>query len=225
LAEPGAFTARDHPQDRATRLNLLRRRIAALEGGGGGGGGGSVSDGVYGIAWDGDTAVAPSRNAVYDKIETLASITYVNAQITGLIGTAPGILDTLGEISDAINDDANLYTTLVNLIAARAPIVLGIDTVAGAAYTFASADSWRHKRFTNAGAIVATVPTNAADPIPIGTRIRGTQVGAGTVTLTPSGGVTLNSLDAALKTVGQFAVFEIEKVAANEWDVLGPMMP
>lgn len=40
---------------------------------GGGGGSGSVSDTVYGAGWDGDTTVAPSKNAVYDKIETIAS--------------------------------------------------------------------------------------------------------------------------------------------------------
>ena len=33
--------------------------------------GGSVSDDVYGAGWDGDTATAPSKNAVYDKIETM----------------------------------------------------------------------------------------------------------------------------------------------------------
>src|SRR3990167_5726467 len=32
---------------------------------------GSVSDTVYGAGWNGDTATAPSKNAVYDKIETL----------------------------------------------------------------------------------------------------------------------------------------------------------
>jgi hypothetical protein len=35
------------------------------------GSGASVSDAAYGAGWNGDTAVAPSKNAVYDKIETL----------------------------------------------------------------------------------------------------------------------------------------------------------
>lgn len=34
--------------------------------------GGSISDTVYGVGWDGDTTTAPSKNAIYDKIETLA---------------------------------------------------------------------------------------------------------------------------------------------------------
>ncbi|UOF77967.1 hypothetical protein [Caudoviricetes sp.] len=35
--------------------------------------GGSVSDAAYGAGWDGDTTTAPSKNAVYDKIETLSA--------------------------------------------------------------------------------------------------------------------------------------------------------
>ena len=50
---------------------------------------------------------------------TLASAnTYTDTAVSNVIGTAPGVLDTLGEIADAINDDANVYTTLVASIAA-----------------------------------------------------------------------------------------------------------
>jgi len=50
---------------------------------------------------------------------TLSSAnTYTDTSISNVIGTAPGVLDTLGEIADAINDDANVYTTLVASIAA-----------------------------------------------------------------------------------------------------------
>ncbi len=38
-----------------------------------GGGGASVSDDVYDATWDGDTTDAPSKNAVYDKIETIGA--------------------------------------------------------------------------------------------------------------------------------------------------------
>lgn len=34
-------------------------------------GGGTVSDAVYDASWNGNTTTAPSKNAVYDKIETL----------------------------------------------------------------------------------------------------------------------------------------------------------
>jgi hypothetical protein len=103
------------------------------------------------------------------------------------------------------------------------PPVLTIDTVSGTSHTFATADGGKHKRFTSGSAITATVPPNSSDAIPIGTRIRCTAAGAGQVTLTPGSGVTLNSRGSALKSTAQYAVFEIEKVATNEWDVLGDL--
>jgi hypothetical protein len=119
---------------------------------------------------------------------------------------------------------ANGSWNIAASLAAAAPRLMPIDLVAGTTYTFASADSYRHKRFTNAAGCTATVPTNASDPIPIGTRIRCTATiahPAGQVILAPAGGVTLNSADGQLKSRVQFSVFEIEKVNTNEWDVLG----
>ena len=45
---------------------------------------------------------------------TLSSAnTYTDGKIADVVGAAPGILDTLQEIASAINDDGNVYTTLV----------------------------------------------------------------------------------------------------------------
>ena len=44
---------------------------------------------------------------------------YVDTAISNLIGTAPSTLDTLGEIADALNDDANIAATLTAQIAAK----------------------------------------------------------------------------------------------------------
>ena len=60
-----------------------------------------------------------NANVTAGDAATLSSATtYTDTAITNVIGTAPGVLDTLGEIADAINDDANVYTTLVASIAA-----------------------------------------------------------------------------------------------------------
>jgi hypothetical protein len=40
----------------------------------------------------------------------------VDAQITALIGSAPGVLDTLGEIASALNQDGNMYTSLSTMV-------------------------------------------------------------------------------------------------------------
>ena len=69
----------------------------------------------------GDTATLSSAN------------TYTDTAITNVVGTAPGVLNTLGEIADAINDDANAYTTLVTQIAAVQTDVDGNETDSDAA--------------------------------------------------------------------------------------------
>lgn len=86
------------------------------------------------------------------------------------------------------------------------------------------ADAFTHIRQTNAGGCVVTVPLNATQAFPIGTKIRFTSAGAAASTLVATGGVTLNSRGGALTAAGQFAVYEIEKVATDVWDVLGDLV-
>jgi hypothetical protein len=98
---------------------------------------------------------------------------------------------------------------------------LTVETVTATTYTIAATDDWHHKRFTNAAAIAVTVPDHATAAYPVGGRTRMTQAGAGQITLVAAPGVTLNSRGAALKSAGQMAVLEIEKIGTDEWDVLG----
>jgi hypothetical protein len=58
---------------------------------GGGGGGGSVSDTAYGVGWNGVTTIAPSKNAVYDKIESLS--TNVDGGSASSVGVASLAID------------------------------------------------------------------------------------------------------------------------------------
>lgn len=55
---------------------------------------------------------------------------YVDTAISNLVGTAPSTLDTLGEIADALNDDANIAATLTAQIAAK--VSKSGDTMTGA---------------------------------------------------------------------------------------------
>ena len=57
------------------------------------------------------TAVAAGDAATLSSANT-----YTDTAVSNVIGSAPGVLDTLGEIADAINDDANVYTTLVSQV-------------------------------------------------------------------------------------------------------------
>ena len=71
--------------------------------------------------------------AAGDAATLSSATTYTDTAISNVIGTAPGVLDTLGEIADAINDDANVYTTLVASIAAVQTDVDGNESDADAA--------------------------------------------------------------------------------------------
>ena len=59
---------------------------------------------------------------------TLASQSWVSSLITqkisDLIGGAPGSLDTLKEIADAINNDSSVYNTLINNISTKGSLSL-----------------------------------------------------------------------------------------------------
>ncbi|MFZ2149778.1 MAG: hypothetical protein WAV15_01300 [Minisyncoccia bacterium] len=68
----------------------------------------NISDTVYGVGWNADTTHAPSKNAIYDKIETLGtgtvtSVSVVTANgVSGSVATAtstPAITLTLGAIT------------------------------------------------------------------------------------------------------------------------------
>ena len=56
-------------------------------------------------------------------IAGLASTSYVDTAISNLVDAAPGVLDTLNELSAALGDDPNFVTTVTNALAAKADIV------------------------------------------------------------------------------------------------------
>jgi len=53
---------------------------------------------------------------------------YVDTEVSGLVDTAPGTLDTLNELAAALGDDANFSTTVTNSIAAKLPLAGGAIT-------------------------------------------------------------------------------------------------
>ena len=63
----------------------------------------------------------------------LATETYVASQISDLIGSAPDALNTLQELGDALNDDADFATTVTNLINANETHIDNVATLSGVA--------------------------------------------------------------------------------------------
>lgn len=95
------------------------------------------------------------------------------------------------------------------------------STQAGTSYTAVLGDANTYIRFTNAAAVVFTIPPNASVAFPLDTVISVEQAGAGAVTLTPGSGVTLNSRGGLLQTGGQYAVCQLKKIGTNTWTVIG----
>ena len=71
--------------------------------------------------------------AVASKETPAGAQAKVNAAITALLNGAPGALDTLKELADAMADDASFATTMTNVLALKAPLlspaITGIPTV------------------------------------------------------------------------------------------------
>ena len=53
----------------------------------------------------------------------LATESYVTSQINAIIGGAPGALDTLNELAEALNDDADFHTSVTNSLATKEPTI------------------------------------------------------------------------------------------------------
>ena len=53
---------------------------------------------------------------------SVASQGYVATQLSNIVNSAPGALDTLKELSDALGSDANFSTTVTNSLATKAPL-------------------------------------------------------------------------------------------------------
>jgi len=64
------------------------------------------------------------------KVPTQQSVkAYVDSEVSGLVDSAPGALNTLNELAAALGDDANFSTTVTNSIATKLP--LGGGTMTG----------------------------------------------------------------------------------------------
>jgi hypothetical protein len=101
---------------------------------------------------------------------------------------------------------------------------VGINAQTGTTYSFVLADAGKVVRQSNAAAITDTLPTNAAVAFPVGTVFTVRQAGAGQITITPSGGVTLNiPTGYQAKSGRRYAAMMLHKVGTDEWDLTGDL--
>lgn len=88
-------------------------------------------------------------------------------------------------------------------------------------YTFVIGDASKIVEAEKATAIVFTIPTNASVTFPVGTFMRLLQIGAGQLSVSPAGGVTLQSSGTKRKLTGQYSAAWLYKRATDTWLLSG----
>lgn len=99
--------------------------------------------------------------------------------------------------------------------------MIALNAQTGTTYTAVLSDDGKLVTCSNAAAITFTVPLNSSVAFGIGTQINIMQLGAGQVTISPTGGVTIRSSGSKLKTYGQYAVATIVKIDTDTWVAVG----
>ena len=94
------------------------------------------------------------------------------------------------------------------------------NTETGTTYTLVRDDAGITKRINNGSGTTITVPANATVAFPIGTYINFVQEGAGQITFSAAGGVTLNHTDSHTKSKSRYAIVTLYKLDTNVW-ILG----
>lgn len=95
------FKTSDSEGERTSKLNLLRQSVNNISLTGGVSLG-LVSDTAYASSWDAVTTIAPSKNAVYDKIEAMISDTAYNATTWDTVTTITASKNALRDKFEAL---------------------------------------------------------------------------------------------------------------------------
>jgi nitrogen fixation protein len=90
-------------------------------------------------------------------------------------------------------------------------------------YTLVTGDNSKFIELNFSGGNNIKIPTNTAQPFPIGAQIILSQYGAGQVTVVPDTGVTLRSSGGKTKTAAQYAMATLIKRGTNEWYLAGDL--
>ena len=92
-----------------------------------------------------------------------------------------------------------------------------------ASYTLVLSDAYKLVEMEVSSANTLTIPTNTAQPFPLGTQILVSQLGTGQTTINASLGVTILSSGGKTKTSAQYAMCTLIKRNTNEWYLAGDL--
>ena len=156
------------------------------------------------------------------KISQLTAITAIDLASTDVLPVVDTSATTTKKV--AMNDVAEYVSAssaVTNLVSPKVDKALTLNAQTGVSYTLVSDDNAKVVTLSNASAVTVTIPTNSAQPFTVGSQINLVQIGAGQVTVSPNGGVTLRSQGAKYKLNGQYAAATLLKIGTDEWVLIG----
>jgi hypothetical protein len=175
-----------------------------------------------------DLTAKGSKIAATDLIEisVVSGPGYVSRSITGAqanelsLDTSPQLGGNLDINGNSIVSTSNGNINITPHGTGAVVILIPISTQT-LQYTLTTSDNCKliECNFGSSNNII--IPTNAAQPLPIGANILISQYGAGQVTIVPNTGVTLRSSGGKTKIAAQYGMATLIKRGTNEWYLAG----
>jgi hypothetical protein len=158
------------------------------------------------VAGTGITLSNNSGEAAAPTINVDTSI--IQARVTNVTDTEIGYLDGVTSLIQGQIDSKSSSTISINAQAAS--------------YTLVLSDKDKLVEIDNGSANNLTIPLNSSVEFPVGTQISILQTGAGTTTLVPTSGVTLNATPGLILRARWSSVTLIKR-ATNTWVAIGDL--
>lgn len=166
------------------------------------------------------TTSTPDASALVDIVTTTLGLglpAMTSTQRDAISSPREGLL-VYNTTDDTLSLRANSAWINISNTPTGAP-TFSYNAQSGTSYTLVSGDAGKMIRASNAATITITVPANSSVAFPTGTVIYFEQTGAGVVTLSPAGGVTI--LTTARTTPAQYSTIYLYKIDTDTWNVIG----